>query len=77
MVGFVVDDEDVLLAADFAAQNTVDQRRIALDVAHGLDLDLVEIALPVAILVKHSQQACCDLPLQLGEREISPAAHAG
>jgi hypothetical protein len=55
VVCFVVDDEDVLLAADLAAKDAVDQRRVALDVAHRLDFDLFEIALAVAILVENGQ----------------------
>ena len=34
VVGLVVEDEDVLLAADLAAEDPVDQRRVALDVPH-------------------------------------------
>ena len=43
VVGLVVHHQDVLLAAHLAAEDAVDQRRIALDVADRFDADLLEI----------------------------------
>src|SRR5207249_2751611 len=70
---FVVEDEDVLLAADFTPEDPVDEGGITLDVTQGLDLDLAQVALPVAVLFEHGEEPGGELTIQLLLREVAPA----
>jgi hypothetical protein len=51
MVGLVVEDQDVLLPAR-APQHAVQDARVALDVFRGFDLDALERARRIALLVQ-------------------------
>ena len=63
MVGFVIHHEDVLLAADLASQNAIEQRRVAFDVARRLDFNFLEIAFLVSLFLEHGQHPSRDLVL--------------
>src|SRR5271168_4199041 len=47
MVRLVVEDEDVATTADGAAEDTVEQGRVAFDVPYGLHLHFLERAVPL------------------------------
>ncbi len=77
MVRFVVEHENVLLAADLASQHAIHQRGIALDIAHGLDFDLLESSRLVLLFLKHFQQPSRHLPFVVLQAQVTGATRRG
>ncbi len=73
----VIHHKDVLLPADFPPQDTVDQRRVALDVPDGFHRHGDQITFLVPVLLQHRQQSRRDLPLEFVLREIPFPARGG
>ena len=63
VVRFVIENQDVLLATDLPAENAIDQCRVTLDIAHGLYIDLAQIALGIPLLANHRQKSRGNLPV--------------
>jgi transposase len=69
----IVEHQDVALGAKLFLQQPFYRRRVALDVALALDLHLLQVALPVAVLADHLNEAAGDLPFQLVRRHVALA----
>ncbi len=69
----VVEDQDILLPADFF-QDALDQGRIAFDITLGLDDHAREVAVTVLLAINHRQDPCVELSIEFLLGQVAPAA---